>query len=83
VACGSGDQCGSSPCGDAAQPIVGIVERRQRAAANPAVGQIRKVALVSHNYNVTDDRGLYDYSEYFPRINKLLPVSPGAVRPTS
>jgi len=39
--------------------------------------------LVSRNYNVTDDRALYDYSEHFVRINKLLPVSPGAVRSTS
>jgi hypothetical protein len=40
-------------------------------AANPAVNQIRKVALVSHNYNKTDSHGLYDYSEHFARINKL------------
>jgi hypothetical protein len=42
-----------------------------QAASNPAVGQIRKVALVSHDYNVADDRGLCDYSEHFARINKL------------
>jgi hypothetical protein len=42
-----------------------------QAATNPAVEQIRKVALVSHNYNVADSRGLYDYSEHFARINKL------------
>jgi hypothetical protein len=29
------------------------------------------VALVSHNYNVADNRGLYDYSEHFARINRL------------
>jgi len=29
------------------------------------------VALASHNYNVADDRGLYDYSQHFARINKL------------
>ena len=42
-----------------------------QAAAKRAVGHIRKVALVSHDYNVTDSRGLYDYSEHFARINKL------------
>jgi hypothetical protein len=50
------------------QPATGPIAQ---AAAHPAVGQIRKVALVSHNYNVADDRGLYDYSEHFARINKL------------
>ena len=29
------------------------------------------MALASHNYNVADDRGLYDYSQHFARINKL------------
>jgi hypothetical protein len=42
-----------------------------QAASSPAVDQIRKVALVSHDYNVTDSRGMYDYSEHFARINKL------------
>lgn len=42
-----------------------------QAAANPTVGQIRKVALVSHDYKVADSRGLYDYSEHFARVNKL------------
>ena len=50
------------------QPATGPIAQ---AAANPAVGQIRKMALVSHNYNVADDRGLYDYSEHFTGINKL------------
>lgn len=35
------------------------------------VTEIRKIALVSHDYNVPDCRGLYDYSEHFVRINKL------------
>ncbi len=42
-----------------------------QAASNPGVAQIRKVAVVSHDYNVTDSHGLYDYSEHFARINKL------------
>lgn len=42
-----------------------------RPADNPSVGHIRKVALVSHDYNVADSRGLRDYSEHFARINKL------------
>jgi len=50
------------------QPVTGPTAG---AAANLAVGQIRKVALVSHNYNVVDSRGLYDYSEHFARINQL------------
>jgi hypothetical protein len=40
-------------------------------AANSTVGHIRKVALVSHDYNVADDCGRYDYSRHFTRINKL------------
>jgi hypothetical protein len=50
------------------QPTTGPTAR---TAANSSVRQIRKVALVSHNYNVADSRGLYDYSEHFARINKL------------
>ncbi len=33
--------------------------------------EIRKIALIAHDYNVPDSRGLYDYSEHFTRINKL------------
>jgi hypothetical protein len=50
------------------QPATGPTAQR---AANPAVEQIGKVALVSHNYNVPDSRGLYDYSEHFAQITKL------------
>ena len=32
---------------------------------------ISKIALVSHNYNLADKQGLYDYSQHFTRINKL------------
>ena len=49
------------------QPATGPTAQ---AAANLPVGQIRKVAVVSHDYNVTDSRGLYDYLEHFARINK-------------
>jgi hypothetical protein len=35
------------------------------------VEKIAKVALVSHDYNVSDSRGFYDYSENFARINKI------------
>src|SRR5262249_12893858 len=41
------------------------------AAPDPGVDEIRKVALVTHDYNLTDSRGLSDYSEHFARINKL------------
>lgn len=33
--------------------------------------EISKIALVAHDYNVPDSRGLYDYTEHFTRINKL------------
>ena len=36
-----------------------------------AVTEIKKIALVSHNYNKPDSLGLYDYSEHFGRINKF------------
>ena len=45
---------------------------RPGPSPNPAaLGSIRRVALVSHNYNVLDTRGFYDYSEHFARINRL------------
>lgn len=42
-----------------------------QVASCPVVDKIKKVALVSHNYNLANRRGLYDYSEHFARINKL------------
>jgi len=36
-----------------------------------AKNDIKKIAVVSHDYNVVDRRGLYDYSEHLARINKL------------
>jgi hypothetical protein len=33
--------------------------------------EIKKVALISHDYNVLDSRGHFDYSEHFGRINKV------------
>jgi hypothetical protein len=35
------------------------------------VTEIKKIALVAHDYTVPDSRGFYDYSEHFARINKL------------
>ena len=35
------------------------------------VDEIKKVALVSHNYKVADSQDRYDYSEHFAQINKL------------
>lgn len=32
--------------------------------------RIKKIALVTHNYNVADSDGRYDYSEHFSRINQ-------------
>ncbi len=32
---------------------------------------IRRVALVSHDYNLCDSRGFYDYTEHFADINRL------------
>ena len=42
-----------------------------QVASCPVVDEIKKVALVSHDSTVADSRGLYDYSEYLARINKL------------
>jgi hypothetical protein len=47
-----------------------ILPSANQSVEEPAA-QIRKIALISHDYNVPDSRGLYDYSEYFARINKL------------
>ena len=33
--------------------------------------KIAKIALVSHDYNVTNSHGFFDYSEHFARINRL------------
>jgi len=40
-------------------------------SAEPPATDIKKIALVAHDYNVPDSRGLYDYSEHFTGINKL------------
>ena len=32
---------------------------------------IKKIALVSHNYNLADEQDLHDYSQHFVRINNL------------
>lgn len=37
----------------------------------PITTEIKKIALVAHDYNVPDSRGLYDYSEHFAQINKI------------
>lgn len=49
---------------------VGVLPSANQSADEPAT-RIRKIALVSHDYNVPDSRGLHDYSEHFSRINKL------------
>jgi hypothetical protein len=52
-------------------PAVGAAPR---AAARPAgypVDRVRTIALVSHDYNVTDGAGRDDYSEHFDRINRV------------
>ncbi len=46
-------------------------DRRGRAGSGDAGDAIRRIALVSHDYNVPDTRGFYDYSEHFARINRL------------
>lgn len=33
--------------------------------------EVRRIALVSHDYNSADSRGLFDYSEHFERINRI------------
>jgi len=41
------------------------------STTSPVVDQIRKVAVISHDYNTADGRGRYDYSEHFVPINRL------------
>ena len=52
------------------QPTSEIPASATLSAEHPAA-RIRKIALVAHDYNVPDCRGLYDYSEHFARINKV------------
>jgi hypothetical protein len=56
---------------DLTEPI--ILRAGEAFIAVPGVmdEQITKLALVSHDYNVTDRQGRYDYSEHFARINRL------------
>lgn len=42
-----------------------------KQSARQSITDIKKVALISHDYTVPDSRGFYDYSEHFTRINKL------------
>jgi len=43
---------------------------RIQNAVSASENQIKKIALVTHNYNVADSSGRYDYSEHFSRINQ-------------
>jgi hypothetical protein len=53
---------------NASQPVV---LPTAQAMSRSTVDQVRKVALISHNYCVHNSHGLQDYSEHFARINKL------------
>jgi len=51
---------------------LGPAEIRDNSALTPVVSDpIRRIAVVSHDYNISDARGLYDYSEHFADINQL------------
>jgi len=63
----------SQPQSPAAEPALAVTPRQlepqeQTLADLQCLG---KIALISHDYNMPDSRGLYDYSEHFARINEL------------
>ena len=62
-------------CHEAEAKLASAITAPVPASAKQPVGtsspEIRKIALVAHDYNLPDSRGLYDYSEHFTRINKL------------
>ena len=51
-------------------PSAGVHSSAERSAEEPAT-RINRVALVSHDYNLCNAEGYYDYSEHFSRINRL------------
>ena len=58
-----------SPAGTSTK-LASAVPTAQSASA-AAAGRISRLALVSHDYNVEDSRGLYDYTEHFSQVNHL------------
>lgn len=59
---------------DAADRLEMTISAASKSVQNTAVqvsAEIKKIALVAHDYTVSDSRGLHDYSEHFTRINKL------------
>lgn len=42
-----------------------------RSSESAQTDEIKRIGLVSHDYNVPDSRGHFDYSEHFARINKV------------
>lgn len=54
----------------APSPVLPATMTTSRSLSDP-VGTIRKIALVSHDYNVADSVGRQDYSEHFARINRV------------
>ena len=58
-----------SPAGTSTRLASAVPTAHSASAA--AAGRISRLALVSHDYNVEDSRGLYDYTEHFSQVNHL------------
>lgn len=52
-------------------PIRPAVEKDETSPVNLLPDPISKVALVTHDYNVQNELGFWDYSEHFHPINRL------------
>jgi len=50
---------------------VSLLESSKSSSPRRNREKIGKIAIVSHDYNITDSQGRYDYSADFARINGL------------
>jgi len=51
--------------------VVNRSQLSEKQAISQSTSEIKKIALISHDFTVADSSGFYDYSEHFERINKL------------
>jgi hypothetical protein len=64
-------------CQDAEEKLASAITRPTPISVaaihstEPTATEMKRIALVSHDYNLPDSCGRFDYSEYFARINKL------------
>jgi len=56
---------------DADEHLAAGLPDASETVASSTSDSIKKIALVSHNYNIADEQGLLDYSQHFARINTL------------